>query len=471
MLMTLPLPKSGKGHTAEPGRALQGRAAIVTGSTSGIGLGIARALAQAGADVMLNGFGVAAEIEKIRAGLAEEASVDVRYDGADMSKPEAISAMIDQANAAFGKVDILVNNAGIQFVSPLESFPTAKWDAILAINLSAAFHASRAVFADMKKRNWGRIINIASAHGLIDHGGNRLWLAHVGTVVAHVNRSFFRQTGADFFDFRGGAEAVQHHIGPMAAGPRIEPGVKSRELTMETNLLNRDGDDGAPSRGPADKKPVRAMAKPAHRQPAAGCKAVNLALQGGGAHGAFTWGVLDRLLEDERIVIEGISATSAGAMNATVTAYGISEGGRAGARQALINFWRRVSHAADLSPLQPTWLDRMMGNRSLDNSPAYLVMDMLTRLLSPYQLNPTNYNPLREVLSQVVDFDALRPHCCPVKLYLSATNVRTGKVKVFGNDEITADAVLASGCLPFLFQAVEIDGEAYWDGGYMGNPA
>ena len=167
MLMTLPQPKVGKGQSAETARALQGRAAVVTGSTSGIGLGIARALAQAGADVMLNGFGVATEIEKIRTGLAEETSVDVRYDGADMSKPEAISAIIDQANAAFGKVDILVNNAGIQFVSPLESFPTAKWDAILAINLSAAFHASRAVFAGMKKRNWGRIINIASAHGLI----------------------------------------------------------------------------------------------------------------------------------------------------------------------------------------------------------------------------------------------------------------------------------------------------------------
>ena len=167
MLMTLPQPKAGKHPSPAPARALQGRAAVVTGSTSGIGLGIARALAHAGAAVTLNGFGDAAEIDRIRAGLAEEAAVDVRYDGADMSKPEAIAAMIDGANTAFGKVDILVNNAGIQFVSPLESFPTAKWDAILAINLSAAFHASRAVFADMKKRQWGRIINIASAHGLI----------------------------------------------------------------------------------------------------------------------------------------------------------------------------------------------------------------------------------------------------------------------------------------------------------------
>jgi len=206
-------------------------------------------------------------------------------------------------------------------------------------------------------------------------------------------------------------------------------------------------------------------------QPKAGTRAINLALQGGGAHGAFTWGVLDRLLENERIVFEGISATSAGAMNATVTAYGLARGGRPGARQALTNFWRRISHAGEFSLLQPTWFDRLTGNRALENSPAYLMVDMMTRLLSPYQFNPMNYNPLREVLGQVVDFEALRTHCCPVKLYLSATNVRTGKVKVFGNDEITVDSVLASSCLPFLFQAVEIDGESYWDGGYMGNPA
>ena len=208
-----------------------------------------------------------------------------------------------------------------------------------------------------------------------------------------------------------------------------------------------------------------------HGSHAAGTKAINLALQGGGAHGAFTWGVLDRLLEDPRIEIEGISATSAGAMNATVTAYGLTQAGRSGARQALANFWRRVSHAASLSPLQPSWFDRLIGNKSLENSVSFVIADMLTRVLSPYQLNPTNYNPLRDVLGQVVDFDALRSHSCPVKLYLSATNVRTGKVKVFANDEITVDSVMASGCLPFLFQAVEIDGEAYWDGGYMGNPA
>jgi NTE family protein len=200
-------------------------------------------------------------------------------------------------------------------------------------------------------------------------------------------------------------------------------------------------------------------------------KTINLALQGGGAHGAFTWGVLDRLLEDERIAFEGISATSAGAMNAVVLAYGLTEGGREGARKALAGFWRRVSHAAAMGPLQPTWLDRLTGNRSLEWSPAFFVLDLISRVLSPYQFNPLNRNPLREVLLQSVDFERLRSAECPVKLFLSATNVRTGKIKVFENDVICPERVLASGCLPFMFQAVEIDGEHYWDGGYMGNPA
>jgi len=147
--------------------SLAGKSAIVTGSTSGIGLGIAQALAQAGADIMLNGFGDAKEIEKIRGDLAAEHKVKVVYDGADMSKPDAIAAMVGNAAKAFGKVDIVVNNAGIQFVAPIDEFPVAKWDAILAINLSSAFHTTRAVLPGMKSRKWGRIINIASAHGLV----------------------------------------------------------------------------------------------------------------------------------------------------------------------------------------------------------------------------------------------------------------------------------------------------------------
>jgi NTE family protein len=216
------------------------------------------------------------------------------------------------------------------------------------------------------------------------------------------------------------------------------------------------------------------MDKPARRTKApleVQTKTLNLALQGGGSHGAFTWGVLDRLLEEENLNFEGIAATSAGAMNASVLAYGIAEGGREGAKKALANFWRRISHAMAFSPLQPTVLDKLAGNRALENSPPYIIFDLMTRLLSPYQFNPFDFNPLRQVLTQSVDFDVLKRSRCSIKLHICATNVRTGKVKVFENDEITPDAILASACLPFLFRAVEIDSEAYWDGGYMGNPA
>jgi 3-hydroxybutyrate dehydrogenase len=146
---------------------LKSRAAVVTGSTSGIGLGVASALAKAGADVMLNGFGDPAAIEKERRGLEERHGVCVLYNGADMTKPDQIRAMIAAATEAFGKVDILVNNAGVQHVSPIEDFPEDKWDAIIAINLSSAFHATKAVFKEMKDRRFGRIVNIASAHALV----------------------------------------------------------------------------------------------------------------------------------------------------------------------------------------------------------------------------------------------------------------------------------------------------------------
>jgi NTE family protein len=200
-------------------------------------------------------------------------------------------------------------------------------------------------------------------------------------------------------------------------------------------------------------------------------KTINLALQGGGAHGAFTWGVLDRLLEDGRIDVEAITATSAGAMNAVVAGYGFATGGREGARENLERFWRRISDAACSGPLQPSALDRLLGNHAVTHSPAFVMFDLLSRLFSPYQFNPGNYNPLRTILEETVDFDRLCSASCPVKLFLSATSVRTGKIKVFGNDELSADAAMASACLPFLFHAVEIAGEYYWDGGYMGNPA
>jgi len=200
-------------------------------------------------------------------------------------------------------------------------------------------------------------------------------------------------------------------------------------------------------------------------------RTINLALQGGGSHGAFTWGVLDRLLEEKDIAFEGFSATSAGAMNAAVAAYGFAVGGRDGARTALAGYWKRVSDAASLGPLQPSPIDRMLGDHKLAWSPVFSLMGFVTRVLSPYEFNPSDYNPLRDVVEQSIDFEVLRRPDCPVKLFLSATNVRTGKVKVFAGQEISASAVMASACLPTMFHAVEIDGEAYWDGGYMGNPA
>lgn len=201
-----------------------------------------------------------------------------------------------------------------------------------------------------------------------------------------------------------------------------------------------------------------------------GKKIVNLAFQGGGAHGAFTWGVVDRLLEEPAFEIEGITGTSAGAMNATVLAYGHAKGGNEGAREALDAFWHGVAEAARYSPYKPTFFDRLKGNWSLDNSPGYQIMDMIGRMFSPYDLNPGGNNPLRDVLNQHVDFEFLQKNS-KIKVFLNAVNVRTGKLKQFTNDVMTVDAVLASGCLPFMFHAVEIDGEHYWDGGYCGNPA
>jgi NTE family protein len=232
---------------------------------------------------------------------------------------------------------------------------------------------------------------------------------------------------------------------------------------------HRHGKAGDPISGTKTEQGAASMPRPRKSSDVV-TKTVNLALQGGGAHGAFAWGVLDRLLEDDRIAFEGISATSAGAMNAVVLAYGLSLGGREGARTALTNFWRRVSHATRFSPLQPSLLDRLTHNHALTMSPAFAMLDLMARLFSPYELNPFNFNPLKKVLEESVDFERVRSQSL-VKLFLCATNVRSGKVRIFENSEMTSDAVLASACLPFMFQAVEIDGEAYWDGGYMGNPA
>ncbi len=202
-------------------------------------------------------------------------------------------------------------------------------------------------------------------------------------------------------------------------------------------------------------------------------RTINLALQGGGAHGAFTWGVLDRLFEEEWLAVEGISGASAGAMNAAVVAYGLARDGRAGARAALREFWTEIAAAsARLSPIKPSPLDRWLSVGNMDYSPSWVFFDNLSRVLSPYELNPLNFNPLEQVLCDVVDFGWLAEQCESerVKLFLCATNVKTSKIHVFMGREISAKAVLASACLPFLYQTVEIDGQFYWDGGYMGNP-
>lgn len=199
-------------------------------------------------------------------------------------------------------------------------------------------------------------------------------------------------------------------------------------------------------------------------------KCIDLALQGGGSHGALTWGVLDRLLEEERLEIDGISGTSAGAMNAVVLADGLHRGGRDGAREALYTFWKAVSAAACFSPIQRSPWDRLIGNDSLDYSPSYLFFESLTQLIPPAKLNPLAINPLRELVKDQVDFERVNA-CRKVKVFVTATNVRTGRAKIFHQPNLSVDTVMASACLPSVFPAVEINGEAYWDGGYSGNPA
>ncbi|KZD00603.1 patatin-like phospholipase family protein [Oceanibaculum pacificum] len=202
---------------------------------------------------------------------------------------------------------------------------------------------------------------------------------------------------------------------------------------------------------------------------------INLALQGGGAHGAVTWGVLDRLLEDERLEFDGISGASAGAMNGAIVAHGLAEHGftpegRQAARDGLRRFWTGIGDAARFSPLQPSPLDRLVSNGNLDFSPGFHAVDMLWRTLSPYQFNPMNLNPLRDLLAEMVDFKRLSG-AGPLQFFVSVTNVMTGQLEVFAKEKVSIDVLLASACLPQLFRAVEIDGAAYWDGGYTGNPA
>ena len=201
-----------------------------------------------------------------------------------------------------------------------------------------------------------------------------------------------------------------------------------------------------------------------------GKKRINLALQGGGALGAFTWGVLDHLLDDGRLAIEGISGASAGAVNAILLADGLARGGPDEARKRLADFWRASSLGGNLPDLQRRAVDRLFSFLPLEDTPMGIWFNAMSRYLSPYDLNPLNINPLKDLIERFVDFEAVRASQ-DIHLFVSATNVKTGQLRVFEGKEMTADMIVASACLPNLFRAVEVDGTAYWDGGYVGNPA
>jgi NTE family protein len=199
-------------------------------------------------------------------------------------------------------------------------------------------------------------------------------------------------------------------------------------------------------------------------------KVVNLALQGGGSHGAFTWGVLDRLLEEQDLHFEGITGTSAGAINAVVFADGFAAGGRAGARDALRVYWQKVSELSSRGLFKLLSIDKLNSNFSLEESLGFWFLVPMTYFVSPYQANPFNYNPFKDLLLDAINFERVRRQTT-LKLFLCATNVRTAKAKIFTGGEIHVEHLLASTCLPLLMQAVEVDGEYYWDGSYAGNPA
>jgi NTE family protein len=232
------------------------------------------------------------------------------------------------------------------------------------------------------------------------------------------------------------------------------------------NFFSRKiGGGGSKGRGKSTDTP--AAKREAKRM---GRKKINLALQGGGAHGAFTWGVLDHLLEDDRLEIEGVSGASAGAINAIMLADGLARGGPAEAQKRLAEFWRAASLGGNLPDVQRRAVDRLFSFMPLEDTPVGIWFNAVSRYLSPYDLNPLNINPLKDLIERFVDFEAVR-NCPNLQLFISATNVETGRLRIFRRDEMTADMVLASACLPLLFRAVEINGVPYWDGGYVGNPA
>ncbi len=215
---------------------------------------------------------------------------------------------------------------------------------------------------------------------------------------------------------------------------------------------------------------IKSLVRAFRGKPAPKPKGINLALQGGGAHGAFTWGVLDHLLDDGRLEIEGITGASAGAVNAVLLADGLVRGGREEARKRLAEFWRAASLGGGLPDVQRKAIDRLFSFLPLEDSPMGIWLKAVSQYLSPYDFNPLNINPLKDLLERFVDFEAIRTRDS-LQLFVTATNVHTGRLRIFSRDKISAEVVLASACLPLLFRAVEIDGVPYWDGGYLGNPS
>ena len=402
--------------------SLAKRHAVVTGSTSGIGLAIARALAREGADVMINGFGDAKAIEAERAAIENEFGVKCVYSGADMSKGAEVEAMIADATAKLGTVDILVNNAGIQFVSPIEEFPPEKWDAILAINLSSAFHTIRAAVPGMKAQKWGRIVNTASAHSLVASPFKSAYVS-----AKHGLAGLTKTVALELATFGVTCNCISPgYVWTPLVENQIPDTMKARNMTREQVIndvllvaqptkqfvtvdqvaslavyLCSDAAAQITGREPVDRRRLDGGVKRPRNGAGNRAKPVNLALQGGGSHGAYSWGVLDAFAEDTRLDIVGISGASAGAMNAVVYAAGLAEAGRAGARTKLETFWLSVSTEGSLAPAQRKLVDAWFGAWGRVWPGTQWLggwADAVSQFVSPYALNPFNVNPLRDHL-------------------------------------------------------------------------
>ena len=473
-----------------------GKCAVVTGSNSGIGLGVAEELARLGANVVLNSFTDSPEDHA----LARGSPTSIRA-ASSTSRPTCPTATQCRragrtAAEALGRVDILVNNAGIQHVAPVPEFPAAKWDQILAINLSSAFHTTAAALPLMRAQGWGRIVNIASAHGLTASPFKSAYVAAKHGVVG-LTKVVALETAEE--PITCNAICPGYVLTPLVEA-QIPDTMKQygmdRETVIREVLLDRQPSRAVRHRR-ADRRlrrlPLLARRRAGHRHHPLGRRRLDRAVTAGktsstsrsraAARTAPSPGAsLDRLLEEDDIEIEGISATSAGAMNAAALKHGWVLGGNAGAREWLDTFWLRVSGLDGVfGEAMMDWLRAVSPSpavtaRILEASPAVLAAEAVTRVFSPYQFNPANYHPLRGIVEEMLETDAVCSAKGP-KLFINATNVRDGKPRIFQGDEITADAILASACLPTLYQAIEIDDpktgrrEAYWDGGYTGNPA